>query len=424
MNDLKAIDRKNIWHPFTSLQRTADTPLVTEAKGVYLYTDDGRKILDAVSSWWVNLHGHGHPAIAAAIAGQAAKLEQVIFAGFTHEPAIRLSQNLLRILPEGQQKIFFSDNGSTAVEVGLKMAIQYWHNRDIRKNKVVAIKGAYHGDTFGSMSVAERGLFSKPFHPYLFETIFVDFPDEHNEDAVIEQFKSIVAHEDVAVFIFEPLVQAAAGMRIYATEVLDALIELAHQHDVICMADEVFTGFGRTGKYFASDYLAHKPDIVAVSKGITGGFLPLGVTSCSEKIVSAFDSDELAKTFFHGHSYTANPVACAAANASFDLLTAPACREAIHAIETSHRTFAATLKGNRAVHRAKSLGTILSIELASQENSAYENPMRTKIYPYFMERDILIRPLGNVIYLLPPYVISDEELAYLYRSIEEFLKVI
>lgn len=424
MDDLATLDRKNIWHPFTSLQGTLEMPLITAGNGVYLYTRDGRKILDAISSWWVNLHGHAHPAIAKAIADQAAKLEQVIFAGFTHEPAIKLSQNLLRILPEGQQKIFFSDNGSTAVEVGLKMAFQYWHNLGIKRKKVVAIKGAYHGDTFGSMSVAERGLFTRPFNPYLFETDFIDFPDEDNADEVIDAFKKIVAGNDVAAFIFEPLVQAAGGMRIYASQVLDALIAHAHEHDVVCIGDEVFTGFGRTGKHFASDYLLHKPDIISVSKGITGGFLPLGVTSCSEKIVGAFDSTDLAKTFFHGHSYTANPLACAAANASFELLTAPSCQENIAMIGDAHSRFAASLKGHKAIHRVKSLGTILSIELTSSEESTYGNALREKIYPYFMERDMLIRPLGNVIYLLPPYVISQEELAHLYRSIEEFLDVI
>lgn len=421
MNDLITLDKKNIWHPFTPLQGIAEIPLVTAGKGVYLYTDDDRKILDAISSWWVNLHGHAHPAIATAISAQAMKLEQVIFAGFTHEPAIQLSQNLLRILPDGQAKIFFSDNGSTAVEVGLKMAFQYWHNQGIKRNKVVAIKGGYHGDTFGSMSVAERGLFTEPFNPFLFETTFIDFPNEDNADEVINAFKRIVAANDVAAFIFEPLVQAAGGMRIYSRQVLDALIAAAHEHQVVCIADEVFTGFGRTGKYFACDYLVHKPDIVTVSKGITGGFLPLGVTSCSEEIVSAFDSAELAKTFFHGHSYTANPLACAAANASFELLTGAPCQESIAMISEAHAQFAASLAKHKAVRSAKSLGTILSLELATDEDSAYENPLRHRIYPYFLERDILIRPLGNVIYLLPPYVISKNELSHLYDSIREFL---
>lgn len=421
MDDLNLIDRKNIWHPFTSLQAGTDPLLITEARGVYLHTADGRKILDVISSWWVNLHGHANTSIAQAIADQAKKLEQVIFAGFTHPPAIRLSQNLLSVLPSNQKKIFFSDNGSTAVEVALKMAFQYWHNRGIAKPKVIAIKGAYHGDTFGSMSVAERGLFTKPFNPYLFETSFIDFPDNGNEQAVLQQFEDMLRGNDVAAFIFEPLIQAAGGMRMYSPHTLDKLISSAHKHDVVCIADEVFTGFGRTGKIFATDYLEQKPDIITLSKGITGGFLPLGVTTCSEKIIAPFDSPELTRTFFHGHSYTANPLACAAANASFDLLIDKACQERITAISKQHRDFAMSLNHHPQVHDVRTLGTILAIELRSDEDSSYENPLRKKIYPWFLEKNILLRPLGNVFYMLPPYVISDAELQHVYSVIHDFL---
>ena len=421
MDDLNLIDRENIWHPFTSLQAGADPLLITEAKGVYLHASDGRKILDAISSWWVNLHGHAHASIAKAIADQAKKLEQVIFAGFTHPPAIRLSENLLSILPSNQKKIFFSDNGSTAVEVALKMTFQYWHNRGIAKPKVIAIKGAYHGDTFGSMSVAERGLFTKPFNPYLFGTSFIDFPTNENGETVLRQFEDLLNGNDVAAFIFEPLIQAAGGMRMYPARILDKLISSAHKHDVVCIADEVFTGFGRTGKLFAADYLEEKPDILTLSKGITGGFLPLGVTTCSEKILAPFDSPELTRTFFHGHSYTANPLACAAANASFALLMDTACQERINSISKQHRDFAGALKNHPQVHHVRTLGTILAIELKSDDESAYENPLRKKIYPWFLEKNILLRPLGNVFYLLPPYVISDEELLNVYDAIQDFL---
>jgi adenosylmethionine---8-amino-7-oxononanoate aminotransferase len=424
MNDLNSLDRKNIWHPFTPLQNAIDPLLITSGQGVYLHTSDGRKILDAVSSWWVNLHGHANPQIVKAIADQAAKLEHVIFAGFTHEPAIKLSENLLQILPHNQEKIFFSDNGSTAVEVALKMAFQYWYNQGIKKEKVIAINGAYHGDTFGSMSVAARGLFTKPFSPYLFETLFIDFPSEANAGPVMEEFRTLVDREDVAAFIFEPLVQAAAGMRMYSAELLDTLISYAQAHGVVCIADEVFTGFGRTGKYFAAGYLEHQPDIMAVSKGITGGFLPLGITSCSSKILEAFDTPELSKTFFHGHSYTANPLACAAANASYELLRAPSCQERINKISELHVEFAASLSTYDSILDVRTLGTILAIELRSSEQSAYENPLRQKIYPYFLQKNILLRPLGNVIYVLPPYVISEEELNFVYNSIEEFLRAI
>lgn len=421
MTDLTDLDRKNIWHPFTPLQGVPDLPVVTSGNGIYLHTADGRKIIDAVSSWWVNLHGHSNPQIAKAIATQAMVLEHVIFAGFTHEPAIALSENLLSILPSEQRKIFFSDNGSTAVEVALKMAIQYWHNRGIAKQKIIAIDGAYHGDTFGSMSVAERGLFNKPFFPYLFDTSFIDFPDDSNDEHVIAQFHDLVSKQDTAAFIFEPLVQAAAGMRIYSPSVLDTLIAIAKDYDVLCIADEVFTGFGRTGKLFAVDHLENKPDIMALSKGITGGFMALGVTTCSENVLKAFESPDLGKTFFHGHSYTANPLACAAANASFALLTDPECQKRIEAITHLHHAFAKSVKSNHSIAQISVLGTILAIELRTRGETSYANSIRKNIYSFFLERNILLRPLGNVIYVLPPYVIGDAELETVYAAIREFL---
>ena len=422
MTDPIDIDRKNIWHPFTPLQGAPDPPIITGGQGVYLHTSDGKKIIDAVSSWWVNLHGHSNPQIAKAIADQAMTLEHVIFAGFTHQPAITLSQNLLSILPSDQRKIFFSDNGSTAVEVALKMAIQYWHNRGIARTKIIAIDGAYHGDTFGSMSVAERGLFTKPFFPYLFETAFIDFPNGDNDERVINEFKKLVGKQDAVAFIFEPLVQAAGGMRMYSAALLDALVDIAKQNDVLCIADEVFTGFGRTGKNFAIDHLQNKPDIIALSKGVTGGFMPLGVTACSEKIVDAFESAAFDKTFFHGHSYTGNPLACAAANASFALLMDESCQENIRMIEGMHRAFADSIKDNENVADARAFGTIVAIELRTTEQTAYDNSIRKKIYPFFLERNILLRPLGNVLYILPPYVIGREELHSIYTAIREFLE--
>ncbi len=423
--NLKESDKKNIWHPFTSLLDGGEPLLVESAKGIYLHLQDGRKIMDAVSSWWVNLHGHGHPVIAQAIAEQAKKLEHVIFAGFTHQPAILLAENLLSILPKNQSKIFFSDDGSTAVEVALKMGIQYWHNQGVRtKTKIVALEGAYHGDTFGSMSVVERGPFTQAFSPYLFEVEFIDFPTHENAGKILKDFEKKLLTKETGIFIYEPLVQGAAGMRMYAPEILEKLISLAQQHDVVCISDEVFTGFGRTGKLFASDYLKVQPDIVAVSKGITGGFLPLGVTSCSDKIVDAFLSAETSKTFFHGHSYTANPLACAAANASFDLLMSEMCQQNIRQITRSHLDFISKIKHHPSLKNIGSLGTILAMELQTKEGTSYFNETRKKIYPFFLERGILLRPLGNVFYVLPPYVITGEELNLIYAAIEEFLQAL
>jgi len=422
MDNLSDLDRKNIWHPFTSLEPGEEPILIEKGDGIYLYSSNGRKIIDAVSSWWVNLHGHGHPAIAKAVATQAQTLEHVIFAGFTHEPAIRLSKNLLTILPQNQVKIFYSDNGSTAVEVALKMAIQFWFNQGVtNKKKVIALRGAYHGDTFGSMSVGERGAFNAPFSPYLFDVAYIDFPTAFNKDVVIAQFKDLLSTEDVGAFIYEPLVQAAAGMRMYAAEFLNTLILQAKKHDVVCIADEVFTGFGRTGKMFASNYLTNDPDIIAVSKGITGGTMALGVTSCCEKIASAFRSSKSEKTFFHGHSYTANPIACAAANASFELLMQENCQHQIRMIEQQHLAFKQKIEGLKNVEDVRCLGTILAIELKTSEETSYFNEVRKKILGYFLSKNILLRPLGNVIYIVPPYVIQEHELKQIYSCIENFL---
>jgi adenosylmethionine-8-amino-7-oxononanoate aminotransferase len=424
MNYLSQTDKENIWHPFTPLTGALEPILISKAEGVYLQTPDGRKIIDAISSWWVNLHGHSHPKIAQAVAEQAAKLEHVIFAGFTHEPAIKLSENLLKILPSTFSKIFYSDNGSTAVEVALKMAMQYWHNQGIDRKKIIAIEGAYHGDTFGSMSVGDRSMFSAPFLHYLFDVEFVEFPEKGNEDRVLNQFKKIVDNEGVGVFIYEPLIQAAGGMRMYSAELLDNMLEYAQQKDVICIADEVFTGFGRTGKLLASDFLKHKPDLIALSKGLTGGTLPLGVTAVSSKIISAFQSSDFTKTFFHGHSYTANPIACAAANASFELLMEPDCMLNIKNITDQHKKFTKEVAHHTAVKEARCLGTILAIELNTNSQSSYSNEIRKKIYDFFIKRNILLRPLGNTFYIVAPYCISNDEMMHIYTIINEFLELL
>lgn len=295
-------DKQAIWHPFTPLEGVADPLMIDHAEGVYLITEDGRKIIDAISSWWVNIHGHCHPKITEAIAEQAAKLEHVIFAGFTHQPAIELAEGLLSILPSNQSKIFYSDNGSTAVEVALKMTIQYWYNKGEERKKFIAIDGAYHGDTFGSMSVGERGDFTRPFFNHLFDVDFIDFPYEDDEVNILEQFENYLKTEKIAAFIFEPLVQGAAGMRMYNAEFLDKLLTIAKTNGIITIADEVMTGFGRTGKMFASDNLLNNPDIFCLSKGITGGALAMGVTSCTKEIEDAFRVKELRKAFLHGHS--------------------------------------------------------------------------------------------------------------------------
>ncbi|HZY78570.1 MAG TPA: adenosylmethionine--8-amino-7-oxononanoate transaminase [Cyclobacteriaceae bacterium] len=414
MSKLLDDDLKNIWHPFSPI--AGEPPVVvTSAKGIYLYTEDGRKIIDGISSWWVNIHGHSHPSIAEAIYKQAKELEHVIFAGFTHPPAVELSKKLLSILPSNQSKIFFSDNGSTAVEVALKMAIQYWHNRGTPKRKVIAIDGSYHGDTFGSMSVGERGLFTDPFSNHLFDAEFIPFPVD---ERAVDTFQQIVDKGDVFAFIYEPLVQGAAGMRMYPEQILSRLVDIARKSKVLCIADEVFTGFGRTGRLFASTM----PDIMALSKGLTGGTMALGITTCTSEIFNAFDSNELSKTFFHGHSFTANPIACASANASFDLLMTKECQQRIIDISKAQATFRDKLKGHPKLNDVRSTGTILALEIKTDTVTSYGNSLKHEIYRFFMERSILLRPLGNVIYFLPSYAFTDDELSIVHNAITGFLE--
>ena len=409
-----------IWHPFTQM-KTADAPLhVVKAKDCTLFTADGRQYIDAISSWWVNIHGHCNEHIATAIAEQAKVLEHVIFAGFTHTPAIELAKKLISILPDHFAKVFFSDDGSTSVEVALKMAIQYWHNQGItNKTKIIAFENGYHGDTFGAMSVAERNVFNAAFNPFLFEVSRLPLPHLENISSVKKQLEQWADENSVAAFIFEPLVQGAAGMQMYEAEYLDELIALAKEKDIICIADEVMTGFGRTGQHFAVDYLQQQPDIICLSKGITGGFMPLGVTICTQQIFDAFYDDDKTKTFFHGHSYTANPLACAAANASIKLLDTQKCREAIQQICNSHAAFKNRIVNNPFIKQVRQTGTILAIELNTKETTSYFNSIQKKAYDYYLSKGIFLRPLGNVVYIMPPYCITQQELENIYTVLED-----
>jgi adenosylmethionine-8-amino-7-oxononanoate aminotransferase len=411
-----------VWHPFTSLVDTPSPLHVVKAHGPYLYTDSGRRILDGISSWWVNIHGHSHPELAQAIFEQACTLEHVIFAGFTHSPAIELAEKLIALLPGQQQKVFFSDNGSTAVEVAIKMAIQYWYNRGTPRKKIIAIQGAYHGDTFGAMSVGDRNAFTEAFSQHLFDVEFIDWPGHRDEHRATDQFENLLKSDEVAAFIYEPLIQGAAGMRTYTSHTLNALLVSARKRNVICIADEVFTGFGRTGKMFASEYLDVNPDIICLSKGLTGGVMPLGVTACSQRIVEAYLSSEPKKTFFHGHSFTANPLGCAVALKSLELLTMPACQENIQTISAKQQAFAERVNGLPGIARVNRLGTILSIEIETASGGGYFNNIRQKIYDHFLQRDILLRPLGNVLYFLPSYAFSSDQINHVHQTIFEFLE--
>ena len=422
MNLLKR-DKRFIWHPYTSAKTRLDPISIVKGKGAYLYDDKGKRYIDAVSSWWTNIHGHAHPYIAKRVSAQLKKLEHVIFAGFTHEPAVHLAEKLLSRLPSSQKKIFYSDNGSTAVEVALKMAIQYWKNKGEKRNKIIAFKNAYHGDTFGAMSVSGRTQFTLPFIPYLFEVEFIDAPIPGNEGNSLSQLQAKIRskHKNIAAFIFEPLVQGTAGMIIHQPEGLEALIQCCRKNNIIAIADEVMTGFGRTGKFFATDFIRGKPDIYCLSKGLTGGTMALGVTSCTEKIYRAFVSNDSSKTFFHGHSYTANPVACSAAIASLELFDRAETNRSIKRIEKRHAAFAKVVKQHRNVSAVRHRGTILAIELKTNNKTSYFNKIRDKAYDFFIKRGIILRPLGNILYILPPYCISDKDLTYIYRSVIRFL---
>jgi len=407
-----------VWYPYSAVTSGSNYIKVDSAKGVYLHTSDGRKILDAVSSWWVNLHGHSNDYIAQKIYEQALKLEHVIFSGFTHDPAIRLAERLLDILPSNQRKVFYSDNGSTAVEVAIKMALQYWHCKGERKKKAVALKGAFHGDTFGAMSVSGRGVFNQEFADWMFEAVYIDFPSEEKEMECLEQFEAIVKQGDVACFIYEPLLQGAAGMRTYSPFVLEQLLKIARDYEVICIADEVMTGFGRTGRYFASLYLPTYPDIICLSKGITGGTMALGATTCSQKIVDTIND----RVFYHGHSFTANPLACAAANASLDIFLTDQCQSDIVRITVAHEEFIPVLRAFPFVSRISHVGTVLSFALDFGEEEGYLHSKRNQLYEFFISRNILLRPLGNVLYLIPPYIITNEQLDQVYKAILDLLE--
>ena len=391
---------------------------IIKGEGVYLIDEAGNKYIDAISSWWTNLHGHAHPYIAEKIYEQAKQLEHVIFAGCTHEPAVQLAERILPLLPGSFSKIFYSDNGSTAVEVALKMAIQYQrHKEQGTRHKILALRHSYHGDTFGAMSVSERGVFSLAFENYLFEVNFLDLSKKHS---VFNAQYSKLNFDKIACFIYEPVVQGAGGMNMYDIYQLNELLKRCKQNNILCIADEVMTGFYRTGKMFASAYAEEKPDIICLSKGLTGGSLPLAITACSQNIFDAFLSDDLYKTFFHGHSYTANPIACAAALASLDLLDKKECLSNIAYITQQHIAFVKQLETSNYKLKPinpRSAGTILAFEFHSKEKE-YLNKVKEETMQLALQQGVLIRPLGNTVYIMPPYCITAPQLKKIYNTLE------
>lgn len=420
---LQEKDKKYIWHPYTHQKNRMPAVPVVSGKKAVLIDEHGNEFIDAVSSWWVNIHGHGNKYIAKKIYEQAKKFQQVIFTGFTHEPAVSLAEKLLSILPGDFSKIFYSDNGSTSTEVAIKMAIQYWINEgQPQRNKVLAFHNAYHGDTFGAMSISERGIYTLAFRDKLFEVIFIDTPDENNIDRLQAE---IGAHKnEIACFIYEPLLQGAGLMTMYEAVHLDAILRFVKASNIICIADEVLTGFYRTGKLFAGDYLQEKADIICLSKAITGGTMALGATACTQRIYDAFVSDDKMKTLFHGHSFTGNALACTAALASYDLLMKKSCKRNVEDIVAAHKKFAKRMKAFESKGMIKNLrqtGTIIAFEICTSQQDNYNNKIGDIFTPFCMKRGVYLRSMGNTVYIMPPYCITKKQLKKVYDTLAEFV---
>lgn len=411
-------DAKVLFHPFTVFNEDARNIPVIGGEKEFIITEDGRRIIDAVSSWWLNLHGHNQPYINQKIKDQLERLEHVIFAGFTHEPAVLLAERLLAKTGEKYKRVFLSDNGSTSVEVALKMAIQHAFNRGAKRKSVIAFRNSYHGDTFGAMSVSERDLFVAPFTHHLFSVDFVDLPNNENFAAVQAHFINLLEQKPAA-FIFEPLIQGAGGMRMYKANFLDELIALAQQQKVVCIADEVMTGFGRTGTFLASDQLKNKPDLICLSKGLTGGYLPLGATVISHDVCESFEVADNEKAFYHGHSFTGNPISCTAALASLDLLESDATQKQMEALKHTFAQWNTHFQSIGFAEDVRHLGTIFAFDFQTNRSGYfYTDPIKKRIYDYFLAQQILMRPMGNVVYVIPPYCISDESLQRIQKACE------
>lgn len=417
--NLQKRDEKHLWHPYTQ-HLTASKPIgIVKGKDALLWDENGKEYIDAISSWWVNPYGHSNQRLAQAAFKQLTELEHVLFGGFTHEPAIALAEKLISLLPDNQQKIFYSDNGSTAVEVAIKMAIQYFFNKGEKRHVIIAFENAFHGDTFAAMAASGISFFTQAFENQLLKVVRIPIPSKGNEEKSAKKLRKAIEEYNPAGFIFEPLVQGAAGMKMYSAEALDTLIQIAKNQGVITIADEIMTGFGRTGKNFACDYLSEKPDIICLSKALTGGTIPLAVTSTTQAIFDAFCDEDVNKALFHGHTYMANPTACAIALESISLLQSADIQQNIKRIEDEHRLFIHRNRQNPKMENLRTMGVILAFELKTTENTEYYGNLRNKLYDFFIENGIILRPVGNTIYILPPYVIENQQLTKIYKTIEK-----
>ena len=418
---------QNIWPPFTQLSSSIPPLLVESAKDALLLPKDQPPIIDGISSWWVTLHGHSNPYIAQAIANQAQKLEQIIFADFTHPQANLLATRLSKLT--GLEKLFFSDNGSTAVEVALKMARQWWKNKGDNRSQIVAFDGAYHGDTFGAMAVGERNLFNEPFDEMLFPVQRIPWPEtwwgdeefEKREKKVLIDLEKLLKTPTIAV-ILEPLVQGAGGMRMVRPEFLIEVEKKIRQANSLLITDEVLTGFGRCGEFFAFQRAGLKPDLISLSKGLTGGFLPMGITMASKSIHEGFLGEDPKQTFWHGHSFTANPLGCAAANASLDLLEKSP--EKFLNFESRHLPHLEQIAADPKVKYPRLTGTIAAFNIKVEGRKGYLSSVGKILKSFALKSGVFIRPLGDVVYLMPPLCIKDEELEKCYFAIQQGLNSI
>lgn len=417
-------DKVHNWHPYTQHKTAADFPAIVKGKEALLWDENGKEYIDAIASWWVNPFGHSNKVIADAIYEQLTTLEHVLFGGFTHNKAVELSEKLIEILPSNQQKIFYSDNGSTAVEVAIKVALQYNYNKGIKKTKIIAFEDAFHGDTFGAMAASGISFFTEAFKGSLLEVVRIPVPTFGNEEKTLKSLENLVQTNEFAAFIFEPLVLGAAGMVMYAPEVLDKLISICKQNNVFTIADEVMAGFGKTGKNFACDYLVEKPDMMCLSKALTGGTIPMAITTFTQEIFDGFYDEDTNKALFHGHTFTANPTGCAAALASISLLQTSEIQENINQINKSHLAFESKIKSHPKVKTTRVLGVIFALEIKTDSQESYYGTMRNKLYNFFIENGIILRPVGNIVYILPPYVISKNQLEKVYQTIEKALEIV
>jgi adenosylmethionine---8-amino-7-oxononanoate aminotransferase len=412
------------WHPYTQHKTAQPHIAITRGEGALLWDENGKEYIDAIASWWVNPYGHSNRFIADAVYKQLTTLEHVLFGGFTHEPAVLVAETLMTILPGNQKKLFFSDNGSTAVEIAIKVALQYFFNKGEKRTKIIAFENAFHGDTFAAMAASGISFFTEAFQGSMIEVVRIPVPTHGNGKASFDALDKLMQTNEFAGFIFEPLVQGAAGMVMYEAAELDKLISLCQKHQVFTIADEVMTGFGKTGKNFACDYLKTQPDMMCLSKALTGGTIPMAITTFTQHIFDGFYDDDVSKALFHGHTFTANPTGCAAALASMQLLASDEMQLNIQRINAQHLNFQSKIKQHPKVKETRVLGVILALEIQTGSAESYYGNFRNRLYNFFIEKGIILRPVGNIVYVLPPYIITNNQLEKIYHTIEEVLEIV